>query len=69
MRPGVVSVMVAWKVAWFIGGFHKTWMSNAANRAAWMCSGRSSSRPDSSGSLSSKSVSWARPGSLFRALS
>jgi hypothetical protein len=32
--PGVVSVMAAKKVTWFIGWFHATWMSNAANGSA-----------------------------------
>ena len=32
--PGVVSVMVAWKVAWRVGAFHTIWMSNTANSSA-----------------------------------
>ena len=41
MMPGVVSVMAAWKVTWFIGWFHATWMSTAVNSSACRCSGRS----------------------------
>ncbi len=47
--PGVVSVMVARKVAWRSGGFHRIWMSNAANSPAWIGSGSSSMRVASSG--------------------
>ena len=32
MMPGVVSVMAAWKVAWFIGWFHRIWMSKAHSK-------------------------------------
>jgi hypothetical protein len=67
--PGVVSVMAAKKVTWFIGWFHTTWMSNAANSSAWTCSGRSSRCPASSGSSSSRSVSSARPVPVVRAVS
>jgi hypothetical protein len=66
-RPGVVSVMVAWKVTWFIGWFHTTWMSNAVNSSAWRCSGSPSRRPASSGSSSSRSMSLTCRLSLARA--
>ena len=50
--PGLVSVIVAKKVACRIGAFHRIWMSNAANSAAWMRAGSSSRRGASSGSSS-----------------
>ena len=34
MTSGVVSVMVAWMVAWRRGAFHTIWMSNAASSSA-----------------------------------
>ena len=39
MMPGVVSLMVAKNVACFMGGFHRIWMSKAANSSAWSRSG------------------------------
>jgi hypothetical protein len=34
MTSGVVSVMVAWMVAWRRGAFQTIWMSNAASSSA-----------------------------------
>ncbi len=34
MTSGVVSVMVAWMVAWRMGAFHTIWMSKAASSSA-----------------------------------
>ena len=69
MISGVVSVMVAKNVAWFIGAFHSTWMSKAANSWAWIRSGSWSRRPGSCGSSSSRSISSVRGVLLMRTLS
>jgi len=70
MRPGVVSVIVAQKVACRIGEFHKIWMSTAANRPAWIRSGSSSMRAASSGSSARRVGSLpCRAVSLARAVS